>query len=103
MEAPVKACKVRLAAVLFFCASLEFICVQLEGLLIILGRPLWILQVEWGEPTMILAERLLIIEALQDPLNEKFFLLSDRHVGDIFHHFNYCYSLIKLVYALVSL
>lgn len=35
---------------------------------------------------MILAERILINEALQDPLNERFFLLSDRHVGDIFHH-----------------
>ena len=32
---------------------------------------------------MIQAERLLIAEALQDPLNERFFLLSDRHVQKV--------------------
>lgn len=35
-------------------------------------------QVEWGEASMIQAERLLLMEALKDPLNERFFLLSDR-------------------------
>lgn len=43
---------------------------------------LWVLQVEWGRPTMIQAERLLLREALQDPLNERFILLSDRYVVD---------------------
>jgi hypothetical protein len=44
-------------------------------------------QVEWGEASMIQAERLLIMEALKDPLNERFFLLSDRWVVLIFTSF----------------
>jgi hypothetical protein len=35
-------------------------------------------QVEWGEASMVEAERLLLAEALQDPLNQRFILLSDR-------------------------
>ena len=35
-------------------------------------------QVEWGEASMLQAERLLLKEALQDPLNQRFILLSDR-------------------------
>jgi hypothetical protein len=37
------------------------------------------LQVGWGEATMIEAERLLLSAALQDPLNLRFLLLSDRY------------------------
>jgi hypothetical protein len=37
------------------------------------------LQVGWGEATMIEAERLLLLAALQDPLNLRFLLLSDRY------------------------
>ncbi|KAG0626476.1 hypothetical protein M758_2G129200 [Ceratodon purpureus] len=47
-------------------------------------------QVEWGEPTMIQAERLLIAEALQDPLNERFFLLSDSCIP--LYNFKYVYD-----------
>lgn len=36
------------------------------------------LQVGWGEPSMIEAERLLLEEALADPDNQRFVLLSDR-------------------------
>ena len=39
----------------------------------------WRMQVVWGEASMIQAERLLLTAALQDPLNERFFLLSDRY------------------------
>jgi hypothetical protein len=39
----------------------------------------WWMQVVWGEASMIQAERLLLTAALQDPLNERFFLLSDRY------------------------
>ena len=35
-------------------------------------------QVEWGEASMLQAERLLLEEALKDPLNQRFILLSDR-------------------------
>jgi hypothetical protein len=37
------------------------------------------IQVGWGEATMIEAERLLLSAALQDPLNLRFLLLSDRY------------------------
>jgi hypothetical protein len=37
------------------------------------------LQVGWGEATMVEAERLLLLAALQDPLNLRFLLLSDRY------------------------
>lgn len=38
------------------------------------------LQVEWGEASMIQAERLLLGAALKDPANQRFVLLSDRFV-----------------------
>lgn len=47
-------------------------------------------EVEWGEATMIQAERLLITEALQDPLNERFFLLSDSCIP--LYNFKYVYD-----------
>lgn len=37
-------------------------------------------QVGWGESSMIEAERLLLAEALEDPANQRFVLLSDRFV-----------------------
>ncbi len=46
------------------------------------------LQVGWGEATMIEAERLLLSAALQDPLNLRFLLLSDRY-------FIYIYAYMK--------
>lgn len=39
-----------------------------------------VLQVEWGEASMIQAERLLLTEALKDPLNHRFILVSDRYM-----------------------
>lgn len=39
---------------------------------------LFMLQVVWGESSMIEAERLLFEEALYDPANQRFVLLSDR-------------------------
>lgn len=36
------------------------------------------LQVDWGEASMIQAERILLQHALMDPLNERFVFLSDR-------------------------
>lgn len=47
-------------------------------------------QVEWGKPSMIQAERLLLAEALQDPLNERFLLLSDSCIP--LFNFNYIYD-----------
>ena len=44
-------------------------------------------QVEWGEASMLQAERLLLKEALQDPLNQRFILLSDRCTL-YYHEFN---------------
>lgn len=38
------------------------------------------MQVVWGESSMIEAERLLLEEALGDPANQRFLLLSDRFV-----------------------
>ena len=35
-------------------------------------------QVEWGEASMIQAERVLLENALMDPSNERFVFLSDR-------------------------
>lgn len=40
-----------------------------------------VLQVIWGESSMIEAERLLLSAALEDPANQRFVLLSDRSVG----------------------
>ena len=37
-------------------------------------------QVDWGESTMIQAERILLRNALRDPLNERFAFISDRYV-----------------------
>lgn len=39
-----------------------------------------VLQVGWGEVSMIQAERLLLEAALEDPANQRFVLLSDRLV-----------------------
>lgn len=36
------------------------------------------MQVDWGEASMIEAERLLLAEALKDPGNDRFLLVSDR-------------------------
>lgn len=35
-------------------------------------------QVDWGEATMIEAERILLKHALEDPLNQRFAFVSDR-------------------------
>lgn len=35
-------------------------------------------QVDWGEATMIEAERILLNHALEDPLNQRFAFVSDR-------------------------
>lgn len=35
-------------------------------------------QVDWGEATMIEAERILLRHALTDPYNERFVFVSDR-------------------------
>jgi len=48
------------------------------------------IQVVWGEASMIQAERLLLTAALQDPLNERFFLLSDSCIP--LYNFNYVYT-----------
>lgn len=40
-----------------------------------------LLQVAWGESSMIEAERLLLAAALKDPANQRFVLLSDRFVS----------------------
>jgi hypothetical protein len=36
------------------------------------------LQIDWGEASMIEAERILLRHALGDPLNDRFVFLSDR-------------------------
>lgn len=43
-----------------------------------MGDLIFLLQVAWGESSMIEAERLLLATALQDPANQRFVLLSDR-------------------------
>ncbi|WCJ20215.1 Core-2/I-branching beta-1 6-N-acetylglucosaminyltransferase family protein [Euphorbia peplus] len=48
------------------------------------------IQVEWGEATMIAAERLLFAAALKDPANQRFVLLSDSCVP--LYNFSYTYS-----------
>jgi hypothetical protein len=47
-------------------------------------------QVEWGEASMLQAERLLLEEALRDPLNQRFILLSDSCVP--LYSFRYIYD-----------
>ncbi|CAN0904270.1 Glycosyltransferase BC10 [Linum grandiflorum] len=39
------------------------------------------IQVDWGEATMIEAERILLRHALEEPSNQRFVLLSDRSTG----------------------
>lgn len=46
--------------------------------------------VDWGEASMIEAERLLLAEALKDPANERFLLVSDSCVP--LYNFTYIYS-----------
>ncbi|KAG0583955.1 hypothetical protein M758_3G173500 [Ceratodon purpureus] len=46
--------------------------------------------VEWGEASMLQAERLLLKEALQDPLNQRFILLSDSCVP--IYNFRFIYD-----------
>lgn len=41
-------------------------------------------QVGWGESSMIEAERLLLGEALGDPANQRFVLLSDRFSSSVY-------------------
>lgn len=41
-------------------------------------------QVDWGEATMIEAERILLRHALEDPHNKRFIFLSDRYLGKAF-------------------
>jgi hypothetical protein len=44
----------------------------------ILSAHVVIYQVDWGEASMIEAERILLKHALEDPFNERFVFLSDR-------------------------
>ncbi|XP_011007201.1 PREDICTED: uncharacterized protein LOC105112960 [Populus euphratica] len=48
------------------------------------------IQVIWGESSMIEAEKLLLLAALQDPANQRFVLLSDSCVP--LYNFSYLYS-----------
>ncbi|KAL3690880.1 hypothetical protein R1sor_004531 [Riccia sorocarpa] len=48
------------------------------------------ISVEWGAASMVEAERLLLATALQDPLNQRFILLSDSCVP--LYNFNYIYD-----------
>ncbi|KAI4371154.1 hypothetical protein MLD38_019420 [Melastoma candidum] len=48
------------------------------------------IQVGWGEPSMIAAEKLLFAEALKDPANQRFVLLSDSCVP--LYNFGYIYN-----------
>lgn len=50
------------------------------------------IQVDWGESTMIQAERILLRNALRDPLNERFVFLSDSCIP--LYGFNYIYDYI---------
>ncbi|KAL6615845.1 hypothetical protein ACP70R_038115 [Stipagrostis hirtigluma subsp. patula] len=47
-------------------------------------------KVAWGEATMVEAERMLFAAALEDPLNQRFVLLSDSCVP--LHNFSYIYT-----------
>ncbi|KAI4311966.1 hypothetical protein MLD38_036827 [Melastoma candidum] len=48
------------------------------------------IQVGWGDPSMIAAEKLLFAEALKDPANQRFVLLSDSCVP--LYNFGYIYN-----------
>ncbi|KAL9684194.1 hypothetical protein QQ045_021628 [Rhodiola kirilowii] len=50
------------------------------------------IQVEWGESSMIRAERVLLEHALTDPLNERFVFLSDSCIP--LYNFSYTYDYI---------
>uniref|UniRef100_A0A7N0TH24 Core-2/I-branching beta-1,6-N-acetylglucosaminyltransferase family protein n=2 Tax=Kalanchoe fedtschenkoi TaxID=63787 RepID=A0A7N0TH24_KALFE len=50
------------------------------------------IQVEWGESSMIQAERILLEHALMDPLNERFVFLSDSCIP--LYNFSYTYKYI---------
>ncbi|KAL6552957.1 Glycosyltransferase bc10 [Orobanche gracilis] len=50
------------------------------------------IQVDWGEASMILAERILLQNALMDPLNERFIFLSDSCIP--LYNFSYTYDYI---------
>lgn len=50
------------------------------------------IQVDWGESTMIQAERILLRNALKDPLNERFLFLSDSCIP--LYSFGYIYDYI---------
>ncbi|XP_050383615.1 glycosyltransferase BC10 isoform X1 [Argentina anserina] len=48
------------------------------------------IQVDWGEATMIEAERILLRHALEDPLNQRFAFVSDSCIP--LYNFNYIYD-----------
>nr|XP_023887086.1 uncharacterized protein LOC111999199 [Quercus suber] len=48
------------------------------------------IQVVWGESSMIMAERLLLEKALEDPANQRFILLSDSCIP--LYEFSYIYN-----------
>lgn len=50
------------------------------------------IQVDWGEASMILAERILLKHALLDPFNERFLFLSDSCIP--LYNFSYTYDYI---------
>ncbi|XP_062179679.1 glycosyltransferase BC10-like isoform X2 [Phragmites australis] len=50
------------------------------------------IQVDWGEASMITAERILLSHALKDPLNERFIFVSDSCVP--LYNFSYTYDYI---------
>lgn len=50
------------------------------------------IQVDWGEASMITAERILLSHALKDPLNERFVFVSDSCVP--LYNFSYTYEYI---------
>ncbi|XP_048230721.1 glycosyltransferase BC10 isoform X3 [Ricinus communis] len=50
------------------------------------------IQVDWGEASMIEAERILLMHALQDPKNERFVFLSDSCIP--LYNFGYTYEYI---------
>ncbi|KAL6518812.1 Glycosyltransferase bc10 [Orobanche hederae] len=50
------------------------------------------IQVDWGEASMILAERILLQNALMDPFNERFIFISDSCIP--LYNFSYTYDYI---------